>query len=74
MDRRDGLPLSPERWDDCRFTELKDGRINNGRTKARIWYAPQVKRFVKFEVDGIDSKGVQSPLSRRELLNYQVTQ
>ena len=55
-------------------TQFKDGRVNSGRTKMRIWYAPQAKRFVKFEVDGIDSKGVQSPLSRRELLNYQVSQ
>lgn len=27
LDRRDGFPLQPERWDDCRFTELRDGRI-----------------------------------------------
>ena len=28
IDRRDGFPSPPERWDDCRFTELKDGRIS----------------------------------------------
>jgi hypothetical protein len=28
LDRRDGFPSPPERWDDCRFTELKDGRIS----------------------------------------------
>ncbi|MCX6625707.1 MAG: hypothetical protein NTY38_32520, partial [Acidobacteria bacterium] len=28
LDRRDGFPSPPERWDDCRFTEFKDGRIS----------------------------------------------
>lgn len=28
LDRRDGFPSPPERWDDCRFTELRDGRIS----------------------------------------------
>ena len=28
LDRRDGFPAPPERWDDCRLTELKDGRIS----------------------------------------------
>ena len=28
LDRRDGFPSPPESWDDCRFTELKDGRIS----------------------------------------------
>lgn len=27
LDRRDGFPVQPERWDECRFTELRDGRI-----------------------------------------------
>lgn len=27
LDRADGFPVQPERWDDCRFTELPDGRI-----------------------------------------------
>lgn len=27
LDRTDGLPVQPERWDECRFTELPDGRI-----------------------------------------------
>jgi hypothetical protein len=28
LDRRDGFPAPPDRWDDCRFTELQDGRIS----------------------------------------------
>jgi hypothetical protein len=28
LDRREGFPSPPESWDDCRFTELKDGRIS----------------------------------------------
>lgn len=27
LDRRDGFPVQPERWDACCFTELRDGRI-----------------------------------------------
>jgi hypothetical protein len=27
LDRRDGFPVQPERWDVCCFTELRDGRI-----------------------------------------------
>ncbi len=27
LDRRDGFLSPPDRWDDCRFTELNDGRI-----------------------------------------------
>lgn len=27
LDRTDGFPIQPDRWDDCRFTELPDGRI-----------------------------------------------
>lgn len=27
LDRTDGFPVQPERWDDCRFAELPDGRI-----------------------------------------------
>lgn len=27
LDRTDGFPVQPERWDECRFTELPDGRI-----------------------------------------------
>jgi hypothetical protein len=27
LDRADGFPVRPERWDECRFTELLDGRI-----------------------------------------------
>ncbi|MCZ2076061.1 MAG: hypothetical protein LC130_13810 [Bryobacterales bacterium] len=27
LDRADGFPVQPERWDECRFTELPDGRI-----------------------------------------------
>jgi len=27
LDRRDGFPIRPQRWDDCRFLELRDGRI-----------------------------------------------
>jgi hypothetical protein len=34
LDRTDGFPVHPERWDDCRFTELPDGRISiSVRTK-----------------------------------------
>ena len=28
LDRRDGFPSPPDQWDDCRFTELRDGRIS----------------------------------------------
>jgi hypothetical protein len=28
LGRRDGFPAPPGRWDDCRFTELRDGRIS----------------------------------------------
>lgn len=27
LDRQDGFPVQPQRWDECRFTELRDGRI-----------------------------------------------
>jgi hypothetical protein len=27
LDRRDGFPIRPERWEDCQFIELRDGRI-----------------------------------------------
>lgn len=27
LDRADGFPVQPERWDECCFTELRDGRI-----------------------------------------------
>lgn len=27
FDRCDGFPVQPERWDDCRLTEPRDGRI-----------------------------------------------
>jgi hypothetical protein len=27
LDRRDGFPMRPERWEDCQFIELRDGRI-----------------------------------------------
>jgi hypothetical protein len=27
LDRTDGFPVQPERWDECRLTELPDGRI-----------------------------------------------
>jgi hypothetical protein len=27
LDRQDGFPVQPERWDECCFTELRDGRI-----------------------------------------------
>jgi hypothetical protein len=27
LDRTDGFPVQPQRWDECRFTELPDGRI-----------------------------------------------
>jgi hypothetical protein len=27
LDRTDGFPVQPERWDECRFTELPEGRI-----------------------------------------------
>ena len=54
-------------------TLMKDGRTNTGMSKMRVWYAPQVKRYVKFEFVGIDSKGVQTPISTRELLAYQLS-
>jgi hypothetical protein len=50
------------------MTQMKDGRISSGRNKMRIWYAPQVKRFVRFEFDGVDNKSVQTPISKSELL------
>lgn len=27
LDRRDGFPIQPHSWDECSFTELRDGRI-----------------------------------------------
>jgi len=39
LDRRDGFPAPPERWDDCKFTELKDGRISISAKSKEVFAA-----------------------------------
>ena len=51
----------------------KDGKRTHGKSQMRVWYAPAVKRFVKFEFDNADSNGAMVPSSRRELLSYEVS-
>lgn len=42
LDRRDGFPSPPDRWDDCRFTELKDGRISISVKSKEVFAARAV--------------------------------
>lgn len=42
LDRRDGFPSPPERWDDCRFTELPDGRIRISVKSKEVFAARTV--------------------------------
>ena len=42
------------------------------QSRLRLWYAPEVKRFVKLESEGFDSSGKAVPLYRRELLSFQL--
>jgi len=39
LDRRDGFPAPPDRWDDCKFTELKDGRISISAKSKEVFAA-----------------------------------
>jgi hypothetical protein len=40
--------------------------------RMRIWYVPEVKRFVRFEIDEFDSSGNPVPVSRTELISFQL--
>ena len=42
------------------------------QSRLRLWYAPEVKRFVKIESEGFDSSGKAVPLYKRELLSFQL--
>ena len=55
------------------YRQRKGSRSNTGINRMRIWYAPEVKRFVKFENGTFDATGKLVPFARRELLSYQLT-
>ncbi len=39
LNRRDGFPMRPQRWEDCRFFELRDGRIQISVTSTEVFAA-----------------------------------
>jgi hypothetical protein len=39
LDRRDGFPMRPERWEDCQFVELRDGRIQISVKSSEVFAA-----------------------------------
>ncbi len=39
LDRRDGFPMRPQRWEDCRFFELRDGRVQMSVTSKEVFAA-----------------------------------
>ena len=39
LDRRDGFPMRPERWEDCQFVELRDGRIQISVKSTEVFAA-----------------------------------
>lgn len=39
LDRRDGFQSTPDTWDDCRFTELRDGRISIAVKSTEVFAA-----------------------------------
>ena len=56
------------------FKQRRSGSLDTVTTRLRIWYSPEVKRFVKYENFGFDQAGKLVPLTRRELLSYQLAQ
>jgi hypothetical protein len=44
LDRRDGFPIQAERWEDCTFTELRDGRIAISVGTAEFFTATDFSR------------------------------
>lgn len=42
LDRRDGFPAPPDRWDECKFVELRDGRISISVTSKEVFAARTV--------------------------------
>src|SRR5690606_27357613 len=39
LDRQSGFPVQPERWDECCFTELRDGRIAISVSTREVFHA-----------------------------------
>ena len=61
LDRRDGFPSPPERWDDCKFTELKDGRISISARSKEVFAARTISEetFRRSAIEAAERVGVR---------------
>jgi hypothetical protein len=47
LDQRDGFPSPPDRWDDCRLTELEDGRISISERVKEVFAARAISEEIR---------------------------
>jgi hypothetical protein len=62
LDRTDGFPVQPERWDECRFTELLDGRIAISVRTKEIFAARTVSEETarRTDLEAAERSGVRT--------------
>lgn len=62
LDRRDGFPVQPERWDDCRFIELRDGRIAISVRTKEVFAAKSVSEETlhRTDIEAAERLGVRT--------------
>lgn len=62
LDRRDGFPAPPDRWDDCRFTELKDGRISISVKAKEVFAARTISEEThrRTEIEAAERAGART--------------
>jgi hypothetical protein len=58
LDRRDGFPIQVNGWNDCRFTELRDGRISISVRTAEVFTALSTSAGFGTEVEAAERQGV----------------
>jgi hypothetical protein len=62
LDRRAGFPAPPDRWDDCRFTELRDGRISIAVKSKEVFAARTISEEThrRAEIEAAERAGVRT--------------
>ncbi len=61
LDRQDGFPIQPERWGDCRFTELRDGRIAISVSTREVFGAKTISKETSLtDIEAAERTGVRT--------------